>query len=330
MNYRQIVIIFTVALMVLSPSIVGIFGGQDSVVASADVHTLPRERIRVYLTATGECREMDIEEYVSGVMLAEAPSVFDAEALKAVAVAVRSRAVVSLLREEPLTRHFSADVCDSHTHCMGYISLEEAVIRWGSERADVFYKTVEDAVFSTKGRVLLYGDEVADAVFHKSSEGATESAENAWGITVPYLVSVKEQCGAAEKSVRLTADELTQTLSDAGVVCGSAEEGMLITSVVNSSSGRVSYVEIGGRTVTGRRLREILGLPSTCFTAEYREGGYEFTSKGEGHGVGLSLEGANALAIEGADCEEILAHYYSRCHVAFFDRVGVNFGSISA
>ena len=65
-----------------------------------------------------------------------------------------------------------------------------------------------------------------------------------------------------------------------------------------------------GQTVSGTTLRRALGLRSTCFTVRYESGAFCFTTKGYGHGVGLSQWGAKALAEQGQNFADILAHYY--------------------
>ena len=65
-----------------------------------------------------------------------------------------------------------------------------------------------------------------------------------------------------------------------------------------------------GQSGTGPALRKALGLRSACFTVQYQEGSFLLTTKGYGHGVGLSQWGAKALAEQGQSAEEILAHYF--------------------
>ena len=71
-------------------------------------------------------------------------------------------------------------------------------------------------------------------------------------------------------------------------------------------SSLASYEFIGGFTA----LRKALGLRSTCFTVVWQSGTFSFTTRGYGHGVGMSQWGAKALAEQGADYRAILAHYY--------------------
>ncbi|MFQ5525723.1 MAG: SpoIID/LytB domain-containing protein [Thermoanaerobaculia bacterium] len=85
-------------------------------------------------------------------------------------------------------------------------------------------------------------------------------------------------------------------------------------------SGRVSEIEIvGGEgdsvTVRGLPIRWTLDLPDTLFTARRldppgREGGWLFSGRGWGHGVGLCQVGSYGMAMRGHDYREILNHYY--------------------
>ena len=75
-------------------------------------------------------------------------------------------------------------------------------------------------------------------------------------------------------------------------------------------SGYVASLPVCGQSITGPALRKALGLRSACFTVQYQEGSFLLTTKGYGHGVGLSQWGAKALAEQGQSAEEILAHYF--------------------
>ena len=71
-------------------------------------------------------------------------------------------------------------------------------------------------------------------------------------------------------------------------------------------SGRVGTLSVGGKNYSGRKVREILGLASSCFTIKYENGKYTFNTLGSGHGVGMSQYGAQGMALEGASYKEIL------------------------
>ena len=73
----------------------------------------------------------------------------------------------------------------------------------------------------------------------------------------------------------------------------------------------MQLIRIGGTVVTGQQLRMALGLKSTAFEVEQDGASVKFTCLGYGHGVGMSQTGANEMAKDGADFEEILKHYYT-------------------
>jgi stage II sporulation protein D len=72
----------------------------------------------------------------------------------------------------------------------------------------------------------------------------------------------------------------------------------------------VDHLLIGGKKFSGLELRRIFGLRSTVFTITADSTGVTFQTTGYGHRVGLSQHGADALADQGYDYEQILAHYY--------------------
>ena len=297
-------------LMLLLPAVLGILlGGQAGEVADKGIE-IP-ERVGLYMTDVGEIKQVSLEEYVVMAMLAEVPADFDSEALKAMAVAVRSYTARRLLSEEKQVCHYSADLCDDPSHCLGAVGWEESALRWGEERADVFYKLISEAVWETKGQVLLYGDMIADTVFHTSSYGCTESAENVWGFEIPYLVSVKSGEDTGEAVYKFSPEELSDILKKS-VAVGKLpnDPSEWLGRVQKNENGRISVVELGGRSVTGRRVREIFGLPSACFDVDYDGEYFVFRVRGEGHGVGMSQYGCQALAEKGMAYTDVLAHYY--------------------
>ena len=106
------------------------------------------------------------------------------------------------------------------------------------------------------------------------------------------------------------------------VVQGTAPSAAEAASVTSEESSRVAPSpadtadtvcftdQSTGQTVQGTTLRKALGLRSACFTVVCQSGTFSFTTRGYGHGVGMSQWGAKALAEQGADYRAILAHYY--------------------
>lgn len=157
---------------------------EPTPVSSQPSSTSEAIRLLVY----GEVYELELEDYVAGVVAAEMPAAFPDEALKAQAVAARTYAIYQSLKGKHTDQ--GADICGDSTCCQAWKSPEELAEHWGEER-DQWQEKVERAVTETEGEVLFYGEDVAAAVYHASSIGQTNSAVEVWGNDVPYLISVE-------------------------------------------------------------------------------------------------------------------------------------------
>ena len=94
------------------------------------------------------------------------------------------------------------------------------------------------------------------------------------------------------------------------IQCKFRQPGLDITRSSRTAAGYVAEIQCAGVFVRGTDLRTALGLRSACFDIQYADGVFSVTTKGYGHGVGLSQYGASAMALTGSTCAEILAHYY--------------------
>ena len=166
----------------------------------------------------------------------------------------------------------------------------------------------------------MYGGEPIVAAFHSTSGGRTESAEVIWGSEVEYLVPVDS---AEDEASPVYLDEKTFTEEEFRVRLevaypdadfSDAPEKWLVIGD-RSASGTVLELSAGGEILTGTEFRQLFSLRSANFTVEYADGQFTITTKGNGHGVGMSQYGANAMANEGADYKEILLHYYTGAEV---------------
>ena len=79
----------------------------------------------------------------------------------------------------------------------------------------------------------------------------------------------------------------------------------------SSAAGGVIKLNINNVEIRGVDFRKALSLNSTNFTYEFNGDYITFHCKGYGHGVGMSQWGANAMAKNGSNYEEILKHYYT-------------------
>lgn len=255
------------------------------------------------LTEEGILR-MELEEYLTGVVLAEMPASFESEAHKAQAVVARTY-TMRALRDKP--RHETACVCTDSTCCQGYLSADEYICRGG--RADDVEK-IALAVRDTAGLVLTYDGELIEATYFSCSGGTTEDAVAVWGTDVPYLRSVKspgeEQATHYTDTVTITAEQFALALG----IKDMENPEMWIGNITYTAGGGVDRIEIGEEEYAGTQIRKLLGLRSTAFEIVWNNGCFVIKTKGYGHRVGMSQYGADAMAVSGSDFREILAHYY--------------------
>ena len=261
-----------------------------------------------------EVREMTLGAYLVGVVRAEMPASFEPEALKAQAVAART---YTLYKMQTGGNHGdTADICTDSTCCQAYISEEDARNNWGAD-ADAYEEKIETAVRETDGEAILYGGVPILAVFHSSSAGQTRASGEVWVNDLPYLQAVASPEPADSipnyySRVEFTAEEFREKVLSAQPEADlSGDMSGWLQNAVTDTAGSVETVEVGGVTVKGSTLRSILGLRSACFEWEAADGKLVFFVTGYGHGVGMSQYGANQMAKEGADYQEILTHYYT-------------------
>ena len=193
---------------------------------------------------------------------------------------------------------------------------------------------IEKAVSAVLGEAVYYR-KLANTVYHSTSAGETTSAAEVWGGSLPYLVSVDsawdEDVPGYRAVSRISASSFASKVENVyGIDLYDYSDDPADWLEIESynSGGYVGAVSLGGRTkgkssgsygtktITGRSIREVLlgyQLRSHCFEYEYDEDSDRivFTTYGYGHGVGMSQYGAQMMALEGYDYEEILTHYYT-------------------
>lgn len=176
---------------------------------------------------------------------------------------------------------------------------------------------IENAVKSVEGLVCTYNGKIANTVFSASSAGITASSKNAWGGSLPYLLSVTSKYDSLasdykeEKSLSQTLVQMNLALRYGIKLSDDPEDWFKITETYDGSY--VKTVEFcDGTEVTGNFIKSLFGLKSNAFIISYKEGKFTFTTYGYGHGVGMSQQGANYYAVkDGLKFDQILKHYYT-------------------
>ena len=256
------------------------------------------------LMEDGSVREMEIDTYLTGVLLAEMPASFQVDALMAQAVVARTFA---LRCYEGKSKHDSAAVCTDSGCCQGYCSRDTYLSRGGME-TDV--KKVSSAVRMTKEMVLTYQGELIDATYFSCSGGSTEDALAVWGEEIPYLRATdspgEEEATYFTDVISYSVEEFCDLLNLKAV--GSPDSWF--GEPVYTAGGGVAEISICGTSYEGTELRKLLNLRSTAFTVTTDQNTITFHTRGYGHRVGMSQYGADAMAESGSNFEDILYHYY--------------------
>lgn len=258
---------------------------------------------RLPVLRDGVVERMDLRRYLTGVLLAEMPSSFQEEALKAQAVSSRTYA----LRSCQHRRHEDAALCTNPGCCQGWVD-PQGVDSAARARA-------EAAVLATDGLAIYYEGQLIEATFFSCSGGQTETAAAVWGNDLPYLQAVESP---GEEGAAHYSDEIQISLEAFRAALEALSPGLSLEGdpsawlgeIRLTPGGGVEQIWLGGQPFAGTALRSCFELPSTVFTLELDEDGAVFKTRGYGHRVGMSQYGAEAMARAGNDFLTILHWYY--------------------
>lgn len=275
--------------------------------------------IKVYITKENKIEEMNLEEYVRGVVAAEMPAEFGIEALKAQAVAARTYALSHMEQYNGIkcSQAKGADVCDT-VHSQAYIKKETRLESWPQSKRELYWNKITDAVKETVGQVLLYDGQLAMNIrYFSTSSGKTEDSTEVFASSVPYLKSVsspgEESAPKYKSTEKFSYSEAANKINKAypnAKVSASNLRSQLVVLNPRSTGGSVKQIKVGSATITGSQFRSVFDLNSANFELKFNKNDIEIITYGYGHGLGMSQWGANAMSKEGRDYVQILTHYY--------------------
>ncbi len=269
-----------------------------------EISDSPAQRYIAVQLGENMVKTMELEEYVACVVLAEMPAAFHSEALKAQAVVARTYALKRLTEGN---RHTYAAVCTDPQCCQAYITRETYLAERGQQED---LEKICAAVQQTKGVVLTYQGELIEATYFCCSGGRTEDAVAVWGTEIPYLQSVDSPGEETAKQFWNSEYFSTAAFSRALGRSLTGSPGEWLGKVNYTDGGGVDTMVIGGIQYSGTELRQLLGLSSTVFQMTPGNSGVTVETLGQGHRVGMSQYGADAMAQNGSVCQQILLHYY--------------------
>lgn len=258
--------------------------------------------VRVLDKSTGEVNNIPLEEYIHGVVAGEMPASFNAEALKAQAVASRSY----VLKKMQENRNNTYDVVNTIQNQV-YLTDEVLKGKWGNNY-DNYNNKIKEAVATTKGEYIAYEGNVIDALFFSTSNGKTENSEEVFQNALPYLRSVDSSWDvispAFNSSKEISLADFYTKLSLP------YNEKLNVEILSTTQSGALKQLRINGVVFESYTVRDKIGLKSTSFNISQNGTNIIFTTKGYGHGVGMSQYGAEGMAQQGYNYTDIIKHYY--------------------
>ncbi len=283
--------------------------------------------IAVFRTKSQAIEEVDFEKYIIGVVASEMPAEFSLEALKAQALTARTYIVKHMLQPGEINLPEGAIVTDTVMHQVYHAPAELQKI-WGKDY-DWKMERITEAVQATRGQLITFAGEPITATFFSTSNGYTENSEDYWENEIPYLRSVASPWDSSSPHYETEKTITTQQFHEAlGVTL--PDNGAVGEIVKRTKGGRVAAVKINGKTFTGREIREKLELDSSDFQWKRSGSNVIIETKGWGHGVGMSQYGADGMAKEGKNYQEIIQHYYKGVQISSIEPFIANLMTLSS
>lgn len=264
---------------------------------------------------TKKIEEIELDEYLYGVVSAEMPASFEEEALKAQAVVARTYTIYKIVNNDG--KHDDADICDDSSCCQAWISKEDRLEKWKEEERNSNWEKIVSSVNDTKGKIITYEGKPINAFFHSNSGGETEAPVNVWGGSgYPYLQSVStsgedaysQYSSNAEFTKKEFEEKIKEEHSDFKIDYSKKD---CIKIKEYTEGNRVKTITIGNLELSGVEIRNIFGLRSANFEVTIEDDKIKFEVVGYGHGVGMSQTGADSMAKEGKNFEDIIHHFYT-------------------
>ena len=258
------------------------------------------------VTADGQVVTGPAEEILAKIVSREMTGTWDADALKAQAIATHTYLVYQY----------------NHGNSATAVSFKTP------------YATVTAAVSEVADVIMTINGQAVYTPYFASSAGRTNSAAEVWGGHYSHLVSAESkydyQASGYKGTVTYTKDQMAKAIKDVIGVEPTGDPSEWIKVLDKTSGGYNNNMSVCGATtyynrslkktsnITGRWMREDIlkgvgsgSLRSAAFDISYKDGVFTFTTYGYGHGAGMSQWGAQLYAVnEGWSYEQILKHYY--------------------
>ncbi len=276
----------------------------------------PERKLRTYdnncaiTNNSGQLRiinQVALENYVAGSVQSEGGAMAPLEYQKIQAVLCRTFAVKNLFRHEDE----GFDVCD-HVHCQAYNSRSIA-------------KSVVFATQKTAGEVVVDANlSLITSAYHSNSGGQTANSEDAWSLSSNYLTSINDSFSLNMPNShweKVIEKSFWINYLNSKLKLDFNNDSIRRKAFSFSQTQRLAYIAFGNQKLALKDIRNDLKLKSSFFSILDNGETLVLKGKGFGHGVGLSQEGAMAMAKKGYDYKSILNFYYAKTKLLQIDEM---------
>lgn len=295
---KKLLLINLLLIPILIYSYIYSLNNEEQAIIS--INSIQDKKIYINVKKNNKILKVELEEYIIGVVAGEMPALFNIEALKAQAVASRTY-VISKIN--------NSNIIESTTDDQVYLTKEEMQTKW-QENYQEYYDKIASSVKNTKNQIMYYNNIPIKAYYYSSSNGYTESSLNVFKEDNAYLKIVSSPF--EEVTPVTTTISLSTFCQKLSISCNELK----IENTIKDSSNRIQSITINNQEFTGIEVRKKLSLRSTDFEIKKENNNILISTKGYGHGVGMSQYGANAMATLGYNYKEILKYYYQNIEIS--------------
>lgn len=295
----------------------------------------------VEMDCGGYTLTMDMEDFIPCVLMAQMPIDSPMESMKAQVVVIRTYILHKMKEDTNIStkelglpfisysvlkkQWFEEYKIKNSTSFKGILG-NLAGIGAGS----IFEENMEYlrmVVDKTDMKVMKYDGELILPLFHGISNGNTRNGNEVLGSEYSYLKSVKCDTDMEQENyigtVYCTIEQLKEKFAENDIVVYKDNKELLSSGDIDlydllelielkgkDKSGYVTFVQMGDTKILADEFAEALGLNSTSMDISQYEMGIRITTKGVGHGLGMSLGYSRELAKKGEQWQNILKTFY--------------------
>lgn len=255
--------------------------------------------------------KMDVEAFISCVILKQIEADESDEFLKAFAVIIRTYILGCIGDDSSI----EADKLG-----LPYMTFNEMEDCFGDSFPDIYAK-ISNIVSATSLQTITKDSDYIVPYYHQLSNGQTRLGSDVLGEKYSYLC--KSSCPNDTSYENLVSTKLF-SFSDFAASIRKIDDSIALSDdaplsyiqvVSKDSSGYILSLSINGVEVSGNDFYQTLGLASPCFSFEESKGKIQITCMGLGHGLGLSLNEASKMAANGSTYIEILNYFYANTDI---------------